>query len=373
MTAVFSHWYRGGTSKCWFFSREDVQATGLDDSELLMRAFGAEDHRQIDGVGGATSTTSKAAIISHDPDSDVPVTYKFAQVGIGERSVEYASNCGNCASAVALYALQQNLVPVTGDLTDVRMRHEHSGSILVGRVHTPGGVVPVNGDATIPGHKVPGVAIDLGFENPGGGSTGKLLPTGNAIDELADESGMLVRATLVDAGAPACLIPATDLGLSGHETIDEFALAVPELKLWRRRAALAMGLSQPSDPVSHSVPKVGIVGAPEDYVTTNGENISGGDYDVSVRMVSMHAPHPAIGITSAVAVAAAAGVPGSSVAALLPPVTDEGARTRVLRIGIPAGVVETSVELDAEGVPTLVTTRRVARHIASATIDLPDA
>lgn len=367
MIHVRAHWYRGGTSKCWLFDRAAIADTGQTDDAVLTRAFGSGDWRQIDGVGGATSTTSKAAVITATPGAETHLSYLFAQVGIADDRVEYGSNCGNCASAVGLYAVQAGIVPPTGDVTEVRMYNENSRTALVAQVATPGGEVPWTGDAVIPGHAAPGVPVDLGFVRPAGRSTGSLLPTGQPLDELSDRDGMLVRATLVDAGAPACLIPAVDLGLSASETLDELAASVPELKHWQRRAALRMGLATPDDPISDAIPKVGIVGAPEDYVATDGTPIPADAYDVAVRMVSMHAPHPAIGITSAVAVAAAARVPGSAVARLLA----GNAPTDTIRLGTPAGVIDTRVFTDPDGGIDLVTTRRVARRIAEAVIDLP--
>ena len=368
-TQISATWYRGGTSKCWFFDAAAVEASGHDVSTVLASAFGASDARQIDGVGGATSTTSKAAVITPTPGADADLTYLFAQVGIGDGRVEYGSNCGNCASAVGLYALQSGIVAPTGDVTDVRMFNENSDTTLVARVQTPGGEVPFTGEETIPGHQAPGVRGDLAFERPSGRSPGRLRPTGNALDELADDSGLLMRATLIDAGAPACLIPAADLGLTATELPVEFAASVPELKRWQRLAALAMGLATPEDPISDAIPKVGVVGAPLDYVALDGTEIAASDYDIAVRMVSMHAPHPAIGITSAVAVAAAGGVEGSTVARILS-AWDGNARERTIRLGTPVGVIETAITLDEHGDAALVSTKRVARRIAAATIDL---
>ena len=144
---------------------------------------------------------------------------------------------------------------------------------------------------------------------------------------------------------------------------------MPELKRWQRLAALAMGLATPEDPISDAIPKVGVVGAPRDYVALDGTEIAASDYDIAVRMVSMHAPHPAIGITSAVAVAAAGGVEGSTVARILS-AWDGNARERTIRLGTPVGVIETAITLDEHGDAALVSTKRVARRIAAATIDL---
>ncbi|MBW8705572.1 4-oxalomesaconate tautomerase [Streptomyces sp. MBT84] len=205
---------RGGTSKCWIFAHHDVAATGVDVDSVLLAAFNAADPRQIDGVGGATSTTSKAAIVQISAEADVDIEYAFAQVGIGDERVEWASNCGNCATAVALYAVHHGLVPITSDTTTVRMRNVNTGARLTGTISTPCGIAPDEGMALVPGTAAPGVPVLLGFEDPAGSTTGRALPTGHAVDTLTGPEG-LVEATLVDAGAPAALFEAKAFGLDG--------------------------------------------------------------------------------------------------------------------------------------------------------------
>jgi 2-methylaconitate cis-trans-isomerase PrpF len=363
-------WMRGGTSKCWLFDAEAVQAaldaTGTEPGALLAAAFGAADPRQIDGVGGATSTTSKAALVGRSTQPGVDVDYRFAQVGIGTRAVEWGSNCGNCATAVGLYALQTGLVAPRGRTTTVRMRNTNTGSLLAATVPTPHGAVPESGTATVPGVRLGGVPVELVFDGPAGSTTGRLLPTGRAVDRLTAPGLGSAEVTLVDAGAPAALLDAATLGCGPAEPVDVLAARVPALARMRRAAALAMGLAREADPVSHAVPKTGLVGPSVAYRTTDGEEVAAAEYDVAVRMVSMHAPHPSIGLTSAVAVAAAAGVPGSVVARLVPE-TAGG----VLRLGTPAGVVRVRAERDAGGRLTAVALARAARRIAEAELFVP--
>ena len=187
---------RGGTSKCWIFDHHHVAATGADTDALLLAAFNAADPRQIDGVGGASSTTSKAAIVrAVGGAGGVDVEYAFAQVGIGDERVEWTSNCGNCATAVALYAAHRGLVPVTGDTTTVRMRNVNTGARLTGTIPTPGGTVPEEGGAAVPGTTALGVPVLLGFVDPAGSSTGRALPTGHA-DREAPRSYMRLAIAL---------------------------------------------------------------------------------------------------------------------------------------------------------------------------------
>ena len=354
---------RGGTSKCWIFDHDDVVATEVDVDLLLRAAFNAGDPRQIDGVGGASSTTSKAAIVRRSTRPGTDVEYAFAQVGIGDERVEWASNCGNCATAVALYAVHRGLVALGPRDTTVRMVNTNTGARLTGTIPTPGGVAPEEGAATVPGTAAPGVPVLLGFENPAGSTTGALLPTGRPIDALTGPDGA-VEVTLVDAGAPAALFDAKTFGLDGSEPVARFADAVPALTALRRDAALLMGLARPTDPVSHAVPKVGVIAPPLGYRTAQGVHVDADSYDLAVRMVSMHAPHPAIGLTSAVALATAAATPGT-LAHRAARQTADG----TLRLGTPAGVLTTRTAPGTSS-PTVLL-RRAARRIARAELHVP--
>lgn len=356
---------RGGTSKCWIFDHRDAVRTGVEIDALLLAAFNAADPRQIDGVGGASSTTSKAAIVRPSADGDADIEYAFAQVGIGDERVEWTSNCGNCATAVALYAVHNGMVPAAADTTTVRMLNTNTGARLTGTIPTPGGKAPDEGSAVIPGTSAPGVPVVLGFEDPAGSTTGLALPTGLYVDTLTGSDGRL-EATLVDAGAPAALFDAHAFGLDGTESLDAFVRTVPALTQHRRQAALAMGLADEHDPVSHAVPKVGIVGRPGKYRVMDGTLVRPDDYDLAVRMVSMHAPHPAIGLTSAVAVATAAAIPGT-----LPHRAARPTAGGTLRLGTPAGVITTQTVPGTDGASPTVLLHRAARRIARAELLVP--
>ncbi|MEU0195279.1 PrpF domain-containing protein [Streptomyces afghaniensis] len=356
---------RGGTSKCWIFDHQEVAATGVDADTLLLAAYNAADPRQIDGVGGASSTTSKAAIVRMSAEPGVDVEYTFAQVGIGDERVEWASNCGNCATAVALYAVHNGLVPVTSESTTVRMLNVNTGARLTGTIPTPGRAAPDEGSAAVPGTAALGVPVLLGFEDPAGSTTGRILPTGRAVDTLSGPTGR-VEASLVDASAPAALFEAKAFGLRGTESLAEFAAVLPALTVLRRQAALAMGLAKEHDPVSHAVPKVGVLARPAPYRTSDGTPVGEDDYDLAVRMVSMHAPHPAIGLTSAVAVATAAAIPGSLAHRTARQTTDG-----TLRLGTPAGVITARAVPAADGASPTVLLHRAARRIARAELLVP--
>jgi 2-methylaconitate cis-trans-isomerase PrpF len=355
---------RGGTSKCWLFNGVDVDPLIEDAGSLdaiLTAAFGAEDPRQLDGVGGGSSTTSKAAVVRRSSDPATDVDYLFGQVAIGDRRVEWGSNCGNCATAIGLYAVQAGLVPVDATTTSVRMRNQNTGAVLVAEIATPGGSIPVQGDAGVPGTRALGVPVALTFVDLAADPT-SLLPTESVTDPVT-VGGRDYRGTLVSAGAPTALFGAADLGLTGAEDNACIAEQIPLMVELRSEAALRMGLRRPGEPVAHAVPKVGIVGPPRDYRTSSGVEVAAEDYDVSVRMVSMLAPHPAIGLTSAVAVAAAATLPGGVVA--------DNARIAwpgSLRLGTAAGVVHVDITSTPDGYPDTVTLHRAARRIATADV-----
>lgn len=366
------HWYRGGTSKCWLFDADDVALHATSQEEVLMLladAFGAADARQLDGVGGGTSTTSKAAIITPTPEGPADLDYLFAQVGIGDPTVELGSNCGNCATAIALYAVQSGIVAPGAGTTRVRMRNVNTGATLSGTISTPGGRVPTSGRARVPGSSAPGVPVGLSFHAPWGQTTGSVLPTGSPVDEIVlGEAGL--TGSMVDAGAPAVFLPADQVGIDLSSMTDPLSTHLPRLIRARSAAAVQMGIRRPEDPPQNAVPKVGVVAPAGDYIATDGAKITAESHDVRVRMLSMLAPHPAIGLTSAVAVSLASALPGTVVAeaARLAPLGTSA--SGLLRIGTPAGVITAEVTTDGSGNVSEVALHRAARQLAIADIDV---
>ncbi|TDL11567.1 PrpF, AcnD-accessory [Mycolicibacterium obuense] len=368
MLTLRGTWMRGGTSKCWLFNAVDVDPLVRHDGDLdrlLSSAFGSGDPAQLDGVGGGSSTTSKAAVVRRSAVPGIDIDYLFAQVAIGRRAVEWGSNCGNCATAIGLYALQSGLVPVAAERTVIRMRNQNTGAVLTAEIDTPDGRIPTEGTAAVPGTTALGVPVALTFDAvvP---SAAAMLPSGAVVDSL-DAAGRRFDATLVSAGAPAALFAAGDLAMTGAEGNDSLAERLPVLIELRRQAALRMGLATADDPVSHAVPKVGIVGPALAYRTTAGECVDAADYDVSVRMVSMMAPHPSIGLTSAVAIVAAAAVDGGIVARHV-----GAAVPGRLRIGTAAGVVHATYTRHHDGTVDAVSLHRAARRIATAELYVAD-
>jgi 2-methylaconitate cis-trans-isomerase PrpF len=345
--AVPASWVRGGTSKCWIFQAADVDALPVSRDEFLLRAFGSPDLRQIDGIGGATSTTSKAIIVESRTAGQAEdlVRYSFAQVSVDNPRVEWLSNCGNCATALALYAVQHELVDLAEGITGFDMQNMTTGLVLQAKLPTPDGSAPTSGSQLVRGVPFPGVPVDLGFTEQTWSTHGTLLPTGHPVDQLTvNDSEYAV--TLIDAGAPVAVIQAEAIGLTGDDDAGTVAEKMPFFAELRRSAARAMGLPDNDQ----SVPKVGIIGPGNDTTELNS------------RMISMSAPHPAIGLTSAVALAAAATVPGSLIHDLAP------ARP-TYRIGTLSGPIEVSITEETSG--RAVAFRRNSRRIVDALVYIP--
>ena len=355
---IEAEWMRGGTSKCWVFEGDHLDATHTDLNELLPRLFGSPDPRQIDGVGGGTSTTSKAMILRRPADPEVDVEFTFAQVGIEEAAVDWGSNCGNCSAVVGLYAIEKGWVTPAGDTTRIVTRNTNTNQIIIQRVSTPAGALPLVPVAEMPGVMFPGYQVGLGFEDPAGKTTGALLPTSSPAD-IISSGGTDWTVSMVDAGAPVVVVAAADLGLDGEPIADWHLTVNRQLETLdniRRQAAVRMGLAAGIAEAARAIPKLAIVGAP---------GPQDDDADADVMMLSMGKPHPALAITGSIALTLAARTPGT----VLHSITGGGSPA-VLRLRTPAGVIETWSE-DRTGA-LLVGVDRTARTIATTTLYLPD-
>lgn len=352
---INARWMRGGTSKCWVFESADLEATGFSADSVLPRVFGSPDPRQLDGVGGATSTTSKALILNRDEREGIDVSFTFAQVGIEEARVDWGSNCGNCSSAVGLYAIEQGWVPSESEYTEVRTFNTNTGQMIIQTIPTPGGRLAEDPQDLIPGSVFPGHNVSLGFLSPEGRTTGVLLPTGSPVTELEMDGYNRVRVSLVDAGAPLVMVEAESIGFdieNYNEWVMQASSQLEYLDTVRRRAAAVMGLvSRPAE-AERAIPKLGLVsGSPND------------EADLQVLMLSMGKPHPAMPITGSVGVTVAAHTPGTVVA--------ESMKSTIgheLRIRIPVGVLSTFTEESSLG--RIVGVHRTARTLADARLPI---
>lgn len=363
---------RGGTSKGVFFQKKDLPADVELRDRVLLAAFGSPDARQIDGLGGANSLTSKAAIIAPSSREGVDVDYTFAQVSIDKPLVDYRGNCGNISSAVGPFAIDAGLVSVREPLTTVRIFNTNTEKIIEAAVPVADGCAAVDGDCEIAGVPGSGAQIKLTFVDPGGAVTGRLLPTARQRDTITVPGLGQLDVTMVDAGNPAVIFRAQDAGLTGMETPDEMEARGDILALFeqiRSQAAARMGLVEDAARAtaqSPAVPKVAAVAPPHRYQSSDGRPIEAQEMDLLARTMSMQRPHRAYAITGAIALGAAATLPESVVASVLGPAFGKTGR---LRIGHPMGTMP--VEVQAHGSAMHVTILRTARRIMDGSVYVP--
>jgi 2-methylaconitate cis-trans-isomerase PrpF len=339
---------RGGTSKGVFLREEDLPPPGTERDRLLLRLMGSPDLRQIDGLGGAVSTTSKVAIISKADGIEADVNYTFAQVSIDKPFVDYKGNCGNISSAVGPYALEMGLVAAGDPETTVRVYNTNTKKVIFSHLQTPGGRMSYEGDYAISG--VPGSSspIKLAFRNPAGSVTGALLPTGKAVDILEVEGLGKIEASIVDSTNPLVFVRAADLGLSGCELPDEIdgnKALLERLEMVRGSAALRLGLvdaASKAAALSPAVPKMTIVAGPATFTTSSGEVVKKDDMDLTGRMMSMQKTHKSYALTGALCTASAAVIEGSIVHSL----ARRGFDPSGLRIGHPGGIIQAGVDFE---------------------------
>jgi len=285
---------RGGTSKGAYFLAEDLPADPAARDAMLLALMGSPDPRQVDGLGGAHPLTSKVAIVSKSTDPACDVDFLFAQVGVDRATVDTTPNCGNILAGVAPFAIERGLVRTSGDATNVRVRTINTGTIADLLVRTPDGRVEYEGEARIDGAPGASAPITVTFLDAEGSVCGKLLPTGNVVDEVKG-----VRCTLIDNGMPVIVLKAEDVGRTGHETreaLDGDRDLKDRIEAIRLAAGPLMNLGDVSAKV---VPKIALVAAPK----------SGGS--IATRSFIPHECHASIGVFAAVTVATAAALPGS--------------------------------------------------------------
>jgi 2-methylaconitate cis-trans-isomerase PrpF len=328
---------RGGTSKGVFLHAGELPADPAARDRVILAIFGSPDPRQINGLGG-DPLTSKVAIIARSARPDADLDYTFGYVGIENAAVDYQGNCGNISLAVGPFAIDEGLVAPTEPVTKVRIFNTNTKKIIESEVQVSGGKAVTEGDFVIYGVPGSGARIVLNFVNSAGSKTGKLLPTGNVVDEIALHDGRKVRCSLVDAANPAVFVQAADVGLAGTELPHDTAanpriLAIMEEL--RVKAALMMKLAEGPDRVSPAVPKVAFVAPPQSYRTSTGNTIAAGDCDLLARTKALAVMHKAYAITGGICLSAAALIDGTVVNQIVGPAAKaEG----VVRIGHPSGV-----------------------------------
>lgn len=364
---------RGGTSKGVFFRLQDLpeaaQQPGAARDALLMRIVGSPDPygKQIDGMGGATSSTSKAVILSASQRPGHDVDYLFGQVAIGQAFVDWSGNCGNLSAAVGPFAIAQGLVPAEriprDGLCSVRIWQANIGKTIVAQVPMTHGQVQETGDFELDGVTFPAAEVQLAFMDPAdeGEDGGAMFPTGNLVDALEVPGIGTFQATLINAGIPTLFLNAAELGYTGTElqpAINGDKAALARLETIRAWGAVKMGLIRDVAEAAtrQHTPKLAFVAPPQDYVASSGKAVRAADVDLLVRALSMGQMHHAMMGTAAVAIGAAAAVPGTLVN-----LAAGGGTRAAVRFGHPSGTLRVGAEVRQQGGPWTVTEARMSR------------
>ncbi|MEC8861062.1 MAG: 2-methylaconitate cis-trans isomerase PrpF [Pseudomonadota bacterium] len=321
---------RGGTSKGVFFALQDLpaeaQQPGVYRDKLLLRVIGSPDpyQKQIDGMGGATSSTSKTVILSRSSRPGFDVDYLFGQVSIDSAFVDWSGNCGNLSAAVGGFAISKALIdsdriPQDG-ICRVSIWQANIGKAIVAHVPMRGGVVQETGDFELDGVTFPAAEVQLEFMDPADDSDegGALFPTGNLVDELDVPGIGRFAVSMINAGIPTVFLNASDLGYSGtelQEAINNNTDALMRFERIRAAAAVKMGLIKSVEEAAarQHTPKIAFVAPPADYTTSSGRRVIAGEIDLLVRALSMGKLHHAMMGTAAVAIGTAAAIPGTLV------------------------------------------------------------
>jgi len=315
---------RGGTSKGVFFRLQDLpeaaQKPGAARDALLMRVIGSPDPygKQIDGMGGATSSTSKTVIVSKSSQPDHDVDYLFGQVSIDKAFVDWSGNCGNLSAAVGPFAISNGLVdparvPKDGTAT-IRIWQANISKTIIAHVPITNGEVQETGDFELDGVTFPAAEVQLEFMDPAAeeeGAGGSMFPTGNLVDDLEVPGVGTLKATMINAGIPTIFVNAEAIGYTGtelQEAINGDAKPLTMFETIRAYGALRMGLIKDIGEAAkrQHTPKVAFVAKPKDYVSSSGKEVKSGDIDLLVRALSMGKLHHAMMGTAAVAIGTAA-------------------------------------------------------------------
>ncbi|MHB8379400.1 MAG: PrpF domain-containing protein [Acidimicrobiales bacterium] len=374
LPAVFM---RGGTSKAIMFHERDLPTNRDDWAALFVSAMGSPDPhgRQLDGMGGGVSSLSKVCVVAPSTRADADVDYTFAQVMIKESRVDYRSNCGNMSSAVGPFAVDEGLVRVDGDVTTVRIFNTDTEKIIHSTFAIEDGGARYDGDFVIPGVSGSGSPIRLDFMDPGGATTGTLLPSGRVTDHLDVAGHGVIEASLVDAANAAVFVRARDVGLTGVELPGELE-ARPEvlalLEAIRRAASVRMGIAPDVASAASitSVPFVCVVSPRADSSSASGEIIGRHEVNLVARVISNGQPHRALPLTISLCTAVAARVRGSVVAQILPSSSGVG----TLRLSMPSGVLSADADVayeNEEWVAHAGTFLRTARRLFDGRVWVP--
>ncbi|CAD5108790.1 2-methylaconitate cis-trans isomerase PrpF [Zestomonas carbonaria] len=377
---------RGGTSKGVFFRLQDLpercQVPGAARDKLFMRVIGSPDpySAHIDGMGGATSSTSKCVILSKSSQPGHDVDYLYGQISIDKAFVDWSGNCGNLSTAAGAFALHAGLVdperiPENGTCV-VRIWQANINKTIIAHVPVSNGQVQETGDFELDGVTFPAAEIVLEFLDPSddGEEGGSMFPTGNLVDDLEVPGVGTFKATMISAGIPTVFVNAADIGYQGTELREDINSDPEQLARFeqiRIAGALRMGLIKTPEEAAtrQHTPKIAFVSPPKDYRTSSGKQVQAGDVDLLVRALSMGKLHHAMMGTAAVAIGTAAAVPGT----LVNLAAGGGERTAV-RFGHPSGTLRVGAEarqVDGEWSVTKAIMSRSARILMEGWVRVP--
>ncbi|WP_227107968.1 2-methylaconitate cis-trans isomerase PrpF [Chromobacterium rhizoryzae] len=365
---------RGGTSKGVFFRLQDLpeaaRRPGATRDALLLRVIGSPDPygKQIDGMGGASSSTSKTVIVSPSSRPGHDVDYLFGQVGIDKAFVDWSGNCGNLSAAVGPFAIAGGLIdpariPANG-VCSVRIWQANIGKTIIAHVPITAGQVQETGDFELDGVTFPAAEIALEFLDPadeGDGDGGAMFPTGQLVDTLEVPGVGVFPVTLINAGIPTIFVKAADIGYSGAESQDAInadPAALARFEAIRAHGALKMGLIETLGEIAsrQHTPKIAFIAPPADYTASSGKPVRAADIDLLARAMSMGKLHHAMMGTAAVAIGTAAAIPGTLVN-----LAAGGGKRRMVRFGHPSGTLRVGAEARQENGAWTVTKAVMSR------------
>ncbi|KLT73951.1 3-methylitaconate isomerase [Neisseria arctica] len=378
---------RGGTSKGVFFKLEDLpeaaRTAGAARDNILLRILGSPDPygKQIDGLGNASSSTSKAVILSKSSRPGHDVDYLFGQVSIDKPFVDWSGNCGNLSAAVGAFAIHAGFIPperiASDGICTVTIWQANIQKTIVAHVPVCNGEVQETGDFELDGVTFPAAEIQLEFIDPAddGEDGGAMFPTGNLVDDLEVPGVGTFKATLINAGIPTVFVNAADIGYTGTELQDDInndPEALARFENIRAHAALKMGLIQDLSEAAtrQHTPKIAFVAPPQSYKASSGKNVAAAEVDLLVRALSMGKLHHAMMGTAAVAIGTAAAIPGTLVNAAA-----GGGNHEAVRFGHPSGTLRVgaqAVERNGEWTVTKAIMSRSARIIMEGFVRIPD-
>ena len=341
--------WRGGTSKGVFFHARDLPTSRAEIDPIVLAVLGTPDPygRQLNGMGGGISSLSKAVIIGPSTHPDAHVDYTFIQVAVDRPMTDWSGNCGNLSSVVGPYAIDEGLVKVEDGEATVRFHQTNTKKIIHARFRVENGRAVVAGDMDIPGVAGTAAPVRLDFVNPGGATTGKLLPTGNVLDTIMIEGHGAFVASMIDASHPTVFVRASDFGLTGIESPDAIEAddrLMALLDVVRRRAGVIMGLGDTPESVELMSPRIAMVAAPQAF-TAIDKSLFDDRHDIATRMISMEKPHRAVPLASALCLAVACRIEGT-LPNQLARKSDPGAP---IRVGNPSGVLAFGADVRHDG------------------------